>query len=116
MWRGSRKNPLEFGRSAAEWVIVAEKEVARERAQGQNPDLKARWEATHATAAKGAGDATSAWIAGECNRVFGQELPRKEEKSHGGLSSADKGQKTPCFEHIQGFSAEKRALFAQVYR
>ena len=47
--------------------------MASRHAQWRNPDLRARWGAARAPAVEGVGAAISVWIAGEGNRVFGQE-------------------------------------------
>ena len=79
-----RKGDLHF-------ALVAEKEVATEHAQRRNPDLKALWGDIHASGVEGADAATSAWIAGQCNRVLGQALAQEEEKLHGGSREYGQG-------------------------
>ena len=64
-------------------AFVAFKAVAEGRAQWRNPELKARWGATHTSAAEGEEVAIFAWIAGERNLVLGQELTEEEEKLRG---------------------------------
>ena len=61
-------------------AFVADEEVAKKHAQRRNPDLKARLDATRSSVVEGVGAATSAWDAGECNRVLGQESTEEEKK------------------------------------
>ena len=51
-------------------AFVAYEEVAKGHVQWRNPDFKARWGANHAPAVEGVGDAISARIAEERNRVL----------------------------------------------
>ena len=55
-------------------ALVADKEAVKEDAYWRNPELQSRLVATQAPAAEGAGIASSAWVAEECNRVSGQDL------------------------------------------
>ena len=59
-------------------VYVVDKEVAEGHAQCLAPDLKARWDATHASAAAGVRAQISERIAQECNPVQRQELSEEE--------------------------------------
>ena len=68
-------------------ALDADTGVAKEHALSRYPDLKARWDATHASLAERVDAATSAWIAGERDRVSGQELT-EEYKVRGALASA----------------------------
>ena len=57
---------------------VAGKQIALGHAQWRKPELRARWDATHASAVEGAGAAITAWAAEELNRVLVKELSEGE--------------------------------------
>ena len=54
--------------------------AAQAHAQWWSPDLKSKMEASPSDAVEGVDGAISAWVADECNRVLGQELPQEEAK------------------------------------
>ena len=87
-------------------AFVAETEVVMPHARWRNPDLMARWKATHPLAVGEMGAAVSAWIARERNRVSGQEL-----KGEGGKLHLGPGE---CLDEIQSIRAIGRALPIQV--
>ena len=62
----------------------------REHAQWRNPELKPQVEARQSSVVDGADGAEPAWVADECNRALGQELPPGEEDRHAGLVKAAK--------------------------
>ena len=62
-------------------TFAADKEGVEGHAQRRNPDLKARWADTHASAVEIADAAFSAWTAVECNRVLGQKSAGAGETS-----------------------------------
>ena len=63
--------------------FFADKDLLKEHAHRRNPELQARWGATHNPGKEGRGAAISAWNTAECNRVSGQELTGDEGKLHG---------------------------------
>ena len=52
--------------------------------------LKPKLEVNPSAAAEGVGGAISAWVADECNRVLGQELPQEEEEMQADLAHEGK--------------------------
>ena len=62
--------------------FVTGKEVVTGRAQWWNSDLKPHVDATRSSPVGGVEAANSGRVAGECNRILGQELSAKEEKMH----------------------------------
>ena len=63
-------------------AFVTGKEVVTGRAQWWNPDLKPQVDASRSSAVGGADSANSGRVAGECNRISGQEVSEEEERMH----------------------------------
>ena len=55
-------------------AFAAAEAVAKEHTQWRDPELKARWDATHASPVEGVDVAISAWTPAGRNRVWGREL------------------------------------------
>ena len=70
-------------------TYVADAQIAGKSADWWGPQLRARWDATHASAARRVGAAICAWAAEESSRVLRKKLSR-EAKLHYGLLSASK--------------------------
>ena len=64
--------------------------VGHAHAQWWSLDLKPKLEVNSSAAVDGVDGATSAWVADECNRALGQELPEEEEEMHADLVNEGK--------------------------
>ena len=56
------------------WAVIADKEIMKEYAQWESPELQLRVGATRSSVVEGVDAAISARVAEECNRILGQEL------------------------------------------
>ena len=77
--------------------------VVQAHAQWWSPDLKSKMEAGPSDAVEGADGAISAWVADECNRVLGKELPQEEEKRQAALVHEGKRQELEAWEKFEVF-------------
>ena len=64
--------------------------VVQAHAQWGPPELKAILGVNPSASVEGVDGVSSAWVADECNRVLGQELPQEEEDKHVDLANAGK--------------------------
>ena len=64
--------------------------VAHAHAQRWSPELKPKLEVNLSAAAEGVDGVISAWVADECNRILGQELPREAEEMRADLANEGK--------------------------
>ena len=67
---------------ALEVALSTDLEVVKEHAQWRNPELKPTVGSNRSSVAEGVDGAVSAWVAGECDRVLGQELPPGAEEQN----------------------------------
>ena len=78
-------------RSAAVNIAFAvDLEVVTGHVQWGHLGLEPRMEAQQFSVVEGVDSAVSAWVAGRCNRVWGQESSPEEEKQHAELAQAAK--------------------------
>ena len=83
--------------------------AAQVHAQWWSPDLKSKLEASPSDAVEGVDGAISAWVADECNRAPGQELPQEAEVMHADLAREGKRRELEASEKFDVFSLSRQA-------
>ena len=83
--------------------FIVDKEVAGGNAQCRGPEMKAHWDATHASPSEGVGSAISARAATQRNEALGHEPSAEEAKSHGNLVRAAKERELAAWKKFKVF-------------
>ena len=82
---------------------VAGREVVKWHAQWRNPDWKSMLDATQASEAEGADNATSGWVSEESNRALRQELTEDAGNFYGDLARAAMDRELNAWKHFKVF-------------